>query len=91
VFALEFRTRKFALSLVNEKAVVSTKEHIDRGSLFVSVIIGLDNDILPVYYNICTNSNTADDFAMFISLIVAYEFLKCGDILVYDNIVVHFG
>ena len=55
------------------------------------MIIGLDNEELPYYYDLRVDSNTADDFAMFLSLAVAYGFLKRGDILVYDNASVHFG
>jgi hypothetical protein len=50
--ALEFRTRKFALSPVNEKAVVSTEERIDGGSLSASVIIGLEMTYCQ-YITIC--------------------------------------
>ena len=43
------------------------------------------------FLDIRSNSNTANDFAMFITLAVASGFFKPGDYLVYDNVAVHFG
>ena len=88
---VEFRTRKYALSPIGQKATVASSTPLDGStSLTASVIIGLNDDLaLPFFYDVRAGSNTADDFALFVTLAVSSGFLKPGDFLVFDNAAVH--
>ena len=83
--------RQYARGPNGQRSVLATPQRLDGAAYSASVIIGVDNPENPVFLDIRANSNTANDFAMFITLAVASGFFKPGDYLVYDNAAVHFG
>ena len=58
-------------------------------SYSATAIIGLNGD--PIGLDIRQNSNDAYDYYTFVESMVALNYLKFGDILIYDNASVHTG
>ena len=76
---------------MGKRVAVANPQSLDTQNFTASVIIGIDNPNWPLFLDIRYASNDADDFATFVTLTVTMEYLKRGDILVYDNAAVHFG
>ena|SRR3990167_4035280 len=84
------RIRKYALGPVGQRAVVPTPQRLETVAYSASAVIGVDRE-KPMFLDIRANSNSAEDFAAFMTLAVASGFFKRGDFLVHDNAAVHFG
>lgn len=71
--------------------MVPASQNLDTPSFSASVVIGIDDTEKPLMVDIRSQSNTAEDFAMFLTIVVESGFIKSGDYFVFDNAAVHFG
>lgn len=71
--------------------VITDAQNLDSPSFSASVVIGIDNPDRPLMVDIRSQTNTAEDFAMFVTIVVESGFIKSGDFFVFDNAAVHFG
>ena len=74
---------------IGQRVVVTSNSTLDYSSWNATVLIRVDHPEEPLHLGIRQDSNTAQDFALFVMEMIERGVLQRGDTLVYDNATVH--